>query len=68
MRFEGYAIIIGAMKSGTTTLHHILNQHPEIVGGVRKELNFFRRGVQVSYLPDTRVAGVMLKQPLAAAR
>src|SRR5690606_2063371 len=44
MRFEGYAIIIGAMKSGTTTLHHILNQHPEIVGGVRKELNFFRRG------------------------
>lgn len=24
--------------------------------------------VQVSYLPDTRVAGVMLKQPLAAAR
>ena len=26
------------------------------------------RAVQVSYLPDTRVAGVMLKQPLAAAR
>lgn len=35
-------MIIGAMKSGTTTLHHILQQHPQIVTGVRKELNFFR--------------------------
>jgi len=43
MRFQGYAMIIGAMKSGTTTLHHILTQHPEIVPGVRKELNFFKR-------------------------
>lgn len=42
MAFLGYAIIIGAMKSGTTTLHHILQQHPEIVAGVTKELNFFR--------------------------
>jgi Sulfotransferase domain len=42
MRFLGYAMIIGAMKSGTTTLHHILVQHPEIVAGVRKELNFFK--------------------------
>jgi hypothetical protein len=36
-------MIIGAMKSGTTTLHHILGQHPEIVTGIRKELNFFKR-------------------------
>lgn len=43
MRFLGYAMIIGAMKSGTTTLHHILAQHPEIVTGIRKELNFFAR-------------------------
>lgn len=42
MRFLGYAMIIGAMKSGTTTLHHVLVQHPEIVGGIRKELNFFK--------------------------
>lgn len=42
MSFSGYAIIIGAMKSGTTTLHHLLKQHPGIVSGVRKELNFFR--------------------------
>jgi hypothetical protein len=43
MRFIGYAMIIGAMKSGTTTLHYILAQHPEIATGLRKELNFFRR-------------------------
>jgi hypothetical protein len=39
-------MIIGAMKSGTTTLHHILQQHPEIVTGVRKELNFFRPRIE----------------------
>lgn len=44
MRFQGYSMIIGAMKSGTTTLHSIVAQHPEVVGGIRKELNFFRRG------------------------
>jgi hypothetical protein len=43
MRFLGYAMIIGAMKSGTTTLHYTLAQHPQIVTGVRKELNFFKR-------------------------
>jgi hypothetical protein len=43
MRFLGYAIIIGAMKSGTTTLHFNLAQHPEIVTGTEKELNFFKR-------------------------
>lgn len=43
MRFIGYAMIIGAMKSGTTTLHYILAQHPAIVTGRRKELDFFRR-------------------------
>ena len=42
-RFLGYAMIIGAMKSGTTTLHYILGQHPQIVTGIRKELDFFRR-------------------------
>ena len=42
MRFLGYTMIIGAMKSGTTSLHFILEQHPDIVAGVRKELNFFK--------------------------
>lgn len=37
------AIIIGAMKAGTTTLHSILNQHPEICAGHKKELDFFRK-------------------------
>jgi hypothetical protein len=36
-------MIIGAMKGGTTTLHYILAQHPAIVTGRRKELNFFKR-------------------------
>jgi hypothetical protein len=43
MEFLGYAMIIGAMKSGTTTFHCILAQHPEIVSGQRKELDFFKR-------------------------
>ena len=44
MKFLGYTMIIGAMKSGTTSLHFILEQHPEIAAGVRKELNFFKGG------------------------
>ena len=34
-------IIIGAMKAGTTSLHHYLNLHPEIFMSRKKELNFF---------------------------
>ena len=34
-------IVIGAMKSGTTSLHHYLNLHPEIQMSRQKELNFF---------------------------
>lgn len=34
-------IIIGAMKSGTTSLHHYLDLHPEIQMSRQKELNFF---------------------------
>lgn len=34
-------IIIGAMKCGTTSLHHYLNLHPEICMSREKELNFF---------------------------
>jgi Sulfotransferase domain len=36
-----YAIIIGAMKSGTTTLHQRMSSHPEIAASTPKELNFF---------------------------
>lgn len=34
-------IVIGAMKSGTTSLHYYLNLHPEICMSRQKELNFF---------------------------
>lgn len=34
-------IIIGAMKSGTTTLFSWLRQHPQITGSHRKEVHFF---------------------------
>ena len=34
-------LVIGAMKSGTTSLHHYLKLHPEIQIPMVKELNFF---------------------------
>jgi hypothetical protein len=36
-------IIIGAARSGTTSLHHYLNIHPEIYMSAEKELSFFIR-------------------------
>jgi hypothetical protein len=34
-------IVIGAARSGTTSLHHYLNLHPQIRMSERKELDFF---------------------------
>lgn len=34
-------LVIGAMKSGTTSLHHYLRQHPEIYVSAVKEPSFF---------------------------
>lgn len=34
-------IIIGAMKCGTTALHGLLDQHPDVAMASAKELNFF---------------------------
>jgi len=34
-------IILGAMKSGTTSLHYYLSKHPEIFMSTPKETNFF---------------------------
>jgi hypothetical protein len=39
---QDFAIIIGAMKSGTTTLFNYLIQHQQIAGSRQKEPNFFR--------------------------
>jgi hypothetical protein len=36
-------LIIGAMKSGTSSLHHYLDRHREIAMSTPKELNFFGR-------------------------
>lgn len=36
-------MIIGAAKAGTTSLHHYLDQHPEISMSRPKETNFFER-------------------------
>lgn len=46
---DGYVIIIGAMRSGTTTLYRYLKQHPAICEPLVKEPRFF------SSLPDTDV-------------
>ena len=34
-------VVIGAQKSGTTTLHNMLSQHPDLWGNQRKELHYF---------------------------
>ena len=34
-------VIIGAQKSGTSSLYHLLSQHPYIRPAVRKELHYF---------------------------
>lgn len=34
-------LIIGSQKAGTTTLYHVLRQHPQLYLPPRKELNFF---------------------------
>lgn len=36
-----FALIIGAMKSGTTSLFHVLSQHPQIAAASVKEPKFF---------------------------
>jgi hypothetical protein len=35
------AVILGAMKSGTTSLHYYLVQHPRVIEPQRKEVHFF---------------------------
>jgi hypothetical protein len=37
-------VIIGAMKAGTTSLHHYLDLHPEVAMSPGKELDFFLAG------------------------
>jgi hypothetical protein len=36
-------MIVGAHKSGTSSLHYYLHQHPDLCGSTPKELHFFNR-------------------------
>lgn len=38
-------IIIGAQKSGTTSLHYYLEQHPDIAGSTIKETHYFNNAI-----------------------
>ena len=42
MRLPNF-LIVGAAKSGTTSLHYYLQQHPDIYLPAQKELHFFAR-------------------------
>ena len=37
-----YLIVAGTEKAGTTSVYHYLNSHPDVVGSIRKETDFFR--------------------------
>lgn len=40
-------IIIGAQKSGTSSLFHALTQHPQVRPSIRKEVHYFDDGLEV---------------------
>ncbi|MGM0407604.1 MAG: sulfotransferase family protein [Bacteroidota bacterium] len=42
-------LIIGAQKSGTTSLHYYLSQHPLLVGTRPKEIHYFDRWINFGY-------------------
>jgi hypothetical protein len=59
-------IVIGAQKSGTTSLHYYLGLHPEVFMSEEKELNYFveernwRKGIdwyRSHFRADTRILG-----------
>lgn len=41
-------LLIGAMKSGTSTLYHLLSQHPQICAGKHKEPEYFSNPINQS--------------------
>lgn len=42
------AVILGAQKSGTSSLHYYLVQHPQVIAPLRKEVHYFDVGFQHS--------------------
>ncbi|NQU29552.1 MAG: sulfotransferase [Anaerolineae bacterium] len=45
-------LIIGSQKAGTTSIHHILNQHPQIFMAEKKEINFFFKDKEYARGPE----------------
>jgi len=44
-RYLPHFIIIGAQKSGTTSLYYYLSQHPQLLQSFKKEVHFFDGGL-----------------------
>jgi len=56
-------LIIGAAKSGTTSLSKYINQHPEVYMGLVKETNFFAlKGKEFPYRMSTITPGYFEKE------
>jgi hypothetical protein len=51
-------LIVGAVKAGTTSLHHYLGQHPEVQMSAIKETNFFSGPANGVPYPVGRVGGL----------
>jgi hypothetical protein len=47
-RILPHFIIIGAQKSGTTSLFHYLSQHPQLIRAYKKEIHYFDGGINPS--------------------
>ena len=45
-------IIIGPQKSGTSSLHYYLNQHPDLAGSSPKEIHYFDKWINHGYHLD----------------
>ena len=59
-------LVIGAYKAGTTSVHHYLQQHPEVYVPRRKEPNYFAFG-DVAVPVGARSAGPLAPHPAAAS-
>lgn len=61
-------LVLGAMKSGTSTLLHHLMRHPGVNGPLRKEVHFFSHAVPVAgHGRDWYRAHFPLRPPFASA-
>ena len=59
-------LVIGAYKAGTTSVHHYLQQHPEVFVPRRKEPNYFAFG-DVAVPVGARATSFLAPHPAAAS-